>query len=64
MPSSRIVDRLSCRPFRFDLGTLESGVCANTFSVMKQLGYAWRPGVGVINALSDKCPTSYVILHG
>ena len=64
MPSSRIVDHLSLRTFSLQPpGPIVQSESEYPLSYIK-LGYAWRPGVGVISALSDKCPTSYVILHG
>ena len=64
MPSSRIVDRLSLPTFSLQPRDPRVRSVSKYRLVKKQPWYAWRPGVGVISALSDKCPTSYVILHG
>ena len=56
MPSSQIVDHLSLQTFSLQpLGPKVQSESEYPLSYIK-LEYAWRPGVGVISALSNKCP--------
>ena len=64
MPSSRIVNRLSLLTFLLQPRDPRVRSVSEYPLGYEKPGHAWRPGVGVIGALSNKCPTSYVILHG